>query len=504
MRALRILIVLSVASFLAACGPAQKPAVQGPPTGETPPSADEAREAPKRQISKAERQDFAAAAKRYQSYAAEARRSGGWTRNQCQSAAEAFKDVASTHQKISFDCYFNAGVAFEHCGMMPEAMNAYEEANSKARAVVGRECAPALVNMGKYAYAKGERDRAEELFRRAVSADPKNAEARNNLAVLLYERGRKGGGSSQFNDAIVQLRNALAIDSANMAAYTTLALIYFEIARDDRSKLDLAALVCKQAKEVSKSHAPIYNVSGLIWLKKRNVTRALEEFRKAVELDDALLEAHMNIGAITLSYRDYPSATRAFQRVIQRRPTDVEAMIGLAVALRGEKKIDAAEAMYKKIAAIDPRNSAVPFNLGLIYQDYKDSQEPTLLKARDHFNEFLARGGAGDKVNEARRRIKNIDDIIAANREAQKLQAEAERIGKVQEEQEKRAKEEEERQKKLDEQKKKDEAGKPGAGKPGAGKPGAGTDAAKPWAKPDAGKGAPTAPGKPADEKKPE
>ena len=488
MRATRILIALGVSTLIAACGPPQKAQVQGPPTGETPPGADEAREAPKRQISKAERQDFVAAAKRYQSYAAEAKRSGGWTRSQCQSAAESFKEVASSHQKISYDCYFNAGVAYEHCNMMPEAMNAYEEANSKARSVIGRECAPALVNMGKYAYARGERDRAEDLFRRAVSADPKNAEARNNFAVLLYERGRRGGGASH-SEAITQLRNALAIDSSSMAAYTTLALIYYDIARDDRSKLDLAALVCKQAKEVSKNHAPIYNVSGLIWLRKKNVTRALEEFRKAAELDDSLLEAHMNIGAITLSYRDYPSASRAFQKVLQRNPTNIEAMIGLAVALRGEKKIEEAVAMYKKISAIDPRHPAVPFNLGLIYQDYKDSQEPTLLKAKDYFNEFLARGGTTDKVNEARRRIKNIDDIIAANREAARLGAEAERIGKMQEEQEKRAKEEEERQKKLEEQKKKD------APPAAPGKPGAAKDAAKPWGKPA---------GKPANEKKPE
>jgi tetratricopeptide (TPR) repeat protein len=236
------------------------------------------------------------------------------------------------------------------------------------------------------------------------------------------------------------------VDSANMAAYTMLALIYYEVARDDRSKLDLAALVCKQAKEVSKTHAPIYNVSGLIWLKKKNVSRALEEFREAVKLDDNLLEAHMNIGAITLSYRDYASAQRAFQRVLQQRPTDVEAMIGMAVALRGERKIQESEAVYRKIATIDPRHPAVPFNLGLLYQDYKDSQEATLLRAKEYFNDFINRSSApSDKVGEARRRIKNIEDIIAANRDAARMQQESARQQKEQEEAERRAKQEEER-----------------------------------------------------------
>jgi tetratricopeptide (TPR) repeat protein len=445
MRTTRNLSTLALALTLAACGGPQTPAPQGPlPSATDGPAV---REAPKRQISKAERESLAGAVKKYQKYAAQAKQEGAWTKSHCNSAAEAFKDVASDHAKIAPDCYANAGAAYEHCGMTSEATDAYEEANRKGRALLNREFAPALVGLGRLAYRQGQLDKAEELFKRAIAADPKNAEARNNYAVALYEKGRKGGGSSVYNEAIVHLRNALAIDSANMVAYTTLALIYYEVARDDRSKLDLAALVCKQAKDVSKTHAPIYNISGLIWLKKKNVTRALEDFRKAVELDDALLEAHMNIGAITLSYRDYPSAMKAFQKVLARQPNNVEAMIGLAVALRGERKMDEAEALYKKIASIDPKNPAVPFNLGLIYQDYKDSQEPTLLKAKEYFNEFLARGGASDKVAEAKRRIKNIDDIIAANREAANLQREAERLQKQQEEQEKKAKEDEERKK---------------------------------------------------------
>ncbi|HEY3356316.1 MAG TPA: tetratricopeptide repeat protein [Polyangia bacterium] len=452
---MRNLIAIAVAAALAGCGSPQQPAPQGPlPSATEPP----AREAPKRQISKADRESFASAAKKYAKYAAEAKKDGGWTKGHCKGAAEAFKDVGSDHPKIAPDCYANAGAAYEHCGMIAEATDAYDEANRKARAVIQRDYAPALVGLGRIAYQKGELEKAEDLFRKAIAADPKNAEARNAFAVVLYEKGRKGAGSTAFNEGIVHLRNALAIDSANMTAYTTLALIYYEIARDDRSKLDLAALVCKQAKDVSKTHAPIYNISGLIWLKKKNVTRALEDFRKAVELDDALLEAHMNIGAITLSYRDYPSAMRAFQKVLARRQNDVEAMVGLAVALRGEKKMDEAEALYKKIAAVDPKNPAVPFNLGLLYQDYKDSQEPTLLKAKAFFSDFLARGGAADKVTEAKRRIKNIDDIIAANKEAAALQRDAERLQKQQEEQDRKAKEDEERQKKQD-------AAKPAAAK---------------------------------------
>jgi tetratricopeptide (TPR) repeat protein len=457
MRKLKNVVTLVAASFalwgIAACGGPQTPAPAGPPTGGT---GEDVKEAPKRQISKAEAQDFAGAVKKYNAYAAAAKKSGGWSKGDCQSAAEAFKDVAGSHPKISYDCLFNAGVAYDHCGMTAEAMSAYEAANNKARSVISREYAPALVNMGRVHWQKGDHDRGEDHFRRAVAADPKNADARNALAVALYEKAKKSGSNKYYEDAIGELRRALAVDVSNMGAYTTLALIYYEIARDDRSKLDLAALVCKQAKDISSTHAPIYNISGLIWLKKKNVTRALEDFRKAVQYDDKLLEAHMNIGAITLSYRDYASAETSFRKVIAKRPNDVDALIGVAVALRGKRQFDQAEAIFRQVGQLDPKNPAVPFNLGLIYQDYKDYQEPTLLKAKAFYNDFLNKPGApSDKIAEAKRRIKNIDEIIAANIEAAKLQREAAANQKLQEEQERKAKEEEERQKKLEEEKKK-------------------------------------------------
>jgi tetratricopeptide (TPR) repeat protein len=453
MNKLSLVVTLFALAGIAACGGPQTPAPAGPPTGA---AGDEVKEAPKRQITKAEAQDFASATKKYASMAAAAKKGGGWSKGDCKSAAESFKDVAGTHPKISYDCLFNAGVSYDHCGMTSEALSAYEAANNKARSVIGREYAPALVNMGRQFWLKGDHDRGEDHFRRAVAADPKNADARNALAVSLYEKAKKGGSSKHYEDAIGELRRALAVDVSNMGAYTTLALIYYEIARDDRSKLDLAALVCKQAKDISSTHAPIYNISGLIWLKKKNVTRALEDFRKAVQYDDNLLEAHLNIGAITLSYRDYGSAETSFRKVLAKRPNDLDALIGVGVALRGKRQFDQAEAIFRQVGQADPKNPAVPFNLGLIYQDYKDYQEPTLLKAKAFYNDFLNKPGApADKVAEAKRRIKNIDEIIAANVEAVKLQAEAAKNQKLQEEQEKKAKEEEERQKKLDEEKKK-------------------------------------------------
>src|SRR5262249_56964994 len=134
----------------------------------------------------------------------------------------------------------------------------------------------------------------------------------------------------------------------------------YDLAGNDRSKLEMADTVITQAKGISDKYAPMWNASGLIALKKKNVTRALRDFRKAVELDPNFVEAHLNIGAITLSFRDYTSAEQSFKAVLKQEPKNIDAVIGLGVALRGQRKIKEPEEQYHSAAKIDPRTCAAP------------------------------------------------------------------------------------------------------------------------------------------------
>src|SRR5262249_10565091 len=157
-----------------------------------------------------------------------------------------------------------------------------------------------------------------------------------------------------------------AVDGDSMPAYGLLALIYYTVAESDRSKLDLAELVCTQAKGVNDKYAPIYNTLGLIKLRKKNVTGALTEFRRAAELEPTYVEAQLNIGASTLSARDYVTAEKAFKAALDANPKQVQqlfdATMGMGVSARGQKRFDDAIQWYQKAKAIDPHNCSVIYN----------------------------------------------------------------------------------------------------------------------------------------------
>lgn len=361
----------------------------------------------------------------------------------CTDAAEDF--IKFGKKKKLPEAAFNGGVLYENCGDTARAQDAYREALK-----IDANFAPAQVNLGEAYYRAGNMDGAQQAFEAALRVDAKNVQAYNDLALVLVDQALKttdpATRKAAFEKAVGQLRRALAVDADSMPAYSLLALVYYTIAESDRSKLDLAALVCDQAKKVNDSYAPIYNTLGLIDLRRKNVTSALQEFRKAAELEPRYVEAQLNIGAITLSARDYASAEQAFKAALDAQPTDkqqlFQATMGMGVALRGLDKFDDAEQWYTKAKEVDPQACAVSYNLGVLYQDYKQaSDNSNLNKAKGYFNEFTACGQGGKassaKLADATRRIKDVDDYFTALAEAKKMEEEAEALQKQAEAQQK-------------------------------------------------------------------
>jgi tetratricopeptide (TPR) repeat protein len=487
----------------------------------------------KRALTEDQRADFEKAMQRY----ASAKKSGGLSGSECSNVSDAFKSVADSNPGLS-EARFNQGAVLAECGREEDAERVWRGMSNSG---------PALTNLGYAAWKRGERGEAESDFNKAIQVDPLHTvEALNNLAQILRDKARHASSPDEkkqyVSQAVSKLRTALALDSNNLEAFSTLAFIYY-----DMNMLEMAKLVGNQAvakadeiatgkfaeekveeaaegkagkgkkakkekkegggddseggklaKEVNvheegtgvtadmkRNLAVVYNTLGLVELKKKNISPAIGQFKKAVEMNPKLAEARLNLAVLSLNNRDYNTAEENFRKVLEIQPKNYEAAIGLGVALRGNKKIDEAEAQYSSAEKLDPSNPWSYFNLGLLYQDYKDGQKPSLHKAQDYYRQFL--GHTNDKTpesykKEAEKRIKDIDEIYVALDEAAKMQAEAEEMQKKAEEQ----------QKQMEEQMKKQEADEAAAAAKAkeAGDKGAGDKGAAP-----AAPGGPTAPG---------
>ena len=346
----------------------------------------------------------------------------GWNASRCEEVAEAFKEAASQNQGGRFpEAWFNAGLAFAKCRQtFDQAVGMWNKALE-----VQENYAPARVQIGLLAQRRGDTGAAFAAYQRAIQGDAQSVEAYVNLAILQRQRAQ----GNDLQEAQSNLRRALAVDSQYVPAFNQLALLYLDDAERSPQMLRLASIVCKQATTIDPNYAPVYNTWGLIKVKEGNIIGALSNFERAFTLSGRFFEAYMNFGSITLSFRGYEDARKAFAKAKALNSKSYEARIGLGVALRGLDQIEQAEAEYNGAKEIDAQRPDAFFNLGLLYQDYKGGTIPDMQKAKGYFGEFLSRAGGrqaySTMTEQAQRRTKNIDDAVAALREAEQIQRQA-------------------------------------------------------------------------------
>ena len=124
---------------------------------------------------------------------------------------------------------------------------------------------------------------------------------------------------------------------------------------------------------------------------------------------------------------------------MQLQPKNFEAAIGLGVALRGNKKIDEAEAQYNSPrSSIPSQRRPATSTSGCSTRTTRTARSRRCTRRRTTTASSWATPPADARIlkREAEKRIKDIDEIYVALDEAAKMQAEAEAMqGKAEEQQ---------------------------------------------------------------------
>lgn len=427
--------MLSVVAFTllcaTACGGAspstKKEMTEVAANAEPPPQVPDLVEAkganvPDRAVSTEAKADFGQAVAYFQE-----QEKAAWKSDTCQIAADKFQSIASDHDKL-VEAWFNAGVAYQKCGMNKEAEGMYKKAIG-----INPAHAPSLANLGEIYYRGGNDTVGRQYFEQAIKADAQVTAARNNLAWVLYTKIHRAASDAERkkyeDDALGNLSRVLAVDNDNIVAYTIMALIFMEGFEKNKSRLDMANLLLEEGKKRNDKFAPLYNARGLYYLKKANVGKALEQFRQAVSLDGDFVEARMNLAQIVLSFRKYEEAEQNFRHVLKLQSKNYEATNGLGVALRGLKKIDDAERSYNDAIQISAERGDAYYNLGLLWKDFRTNDadmgknKAAYRKAKDYFQRYLAKSDAvGERRQDAQDNIEDCDKYVTALEQAIQLQ----------------------------------------------------------------------------------
>lgn len=381
----------------------------------------------------------------------------GWNSGRCEEAEEKFEAAVDAQGGAFAEAQYMMGLSRARCGDDRAARGHYERAVSASENYCPASVALILMDHGDN--PREARPKYEALIR----ANGQCTEAYVNLARI-----QAAAGGEQVDEAIQNLRRALAVESQYLPAFNELALIYYRRGGDPRTRsaLDLAEIVCRQAELINNRYAPIYNTWGLVKMRRGDLIEALRFFERAIQLDGSLFEAQMNFGQITNSFRGYEDAKRAFTRAVELQPRNYDAIVGLGAALRGLGQIQEAAAQYNRARELDANRPEAYYNLALLHHDYMSGNIPDLNRAKELFQQFLQKAGESPRYAEPRElvtrrcreaptqgrgrgrrrrsirqrqcrpgRIQLIDETIAAIREGEAMQREVEEMQRQQQQQ---------------------------------------------------------------------
>ena len=266
-------------------------------------------------------------------------------------------------------------------------------------------------NLGVLLADKGDLKAAEEELARAAKAAPNAEDVSVALAELRRRQADPGGAidalepfvkqnpgakvapivlvaalreGGKVKEAIEQGQRVLVYHSSDPYALSELALANLEL-----GEVDTAELLVEEALKADDKSAVAERTAGLISLKKGDDAVAFKHFQRASELDPKDTTARLNAGTVLLQAGVYDKAAQEFRAVLAVEPDGTDATLGLAAARRGQGKRDdqsgylEAEKLLLGLLAREPKNVDATFNLAILYTDYlKRPSEATPLLQR--------------------------------------------------------------------------------------------------------------------------
>jgi tetratricopeptide (TPR) repeat protein len=196
-------------------------------------------------------------------------------------------------------------------------------------------------NLGQVYSNKGMYDKAIVQFKEALAIDPNYAKVHNNIGLVYYTKG-------EFDEANEQFKKALAINPNLAEAYNNIGLVYYA-----KGMFDEAIVQGEKALAIDPNYANAHNNIGLVYYKKGMFDEAIAQFAKTLAINPHLAEPHNNMG---LAY-------------------DAKGMFDEAIV------------QFEKALAINPNHAGTHNNMGRVYY-----QKGNYIVAKDHFDKALKLG----------------------------------------------------------------------------------------------------------------
>jgi cellulose synthase operon protein C len=227
---------------------------------------------------------------------------------------------------------------------------------------------PQLMTVAGEAYlAIGDIPKAAQYFAQTTALDPKNAAARTRLGQVRFAEGDNEG-------AIRDLEAASAMDPNVSPA--DLALIANLLRQ---KQLDQALAAVGQLEKKQPNSPLVQNLRGIVYLSKRDIGAARENFERALQIQPNYLPAIGNLAQLDRLEKKPDLARKRYDAVLEKDPKNEQALLGLTNLLQslgGDP--NEIESLLKKAMTANPQSINVRVALVTFYAQRGDGKQALL------------------------------------------------------------------------------------------------------------------------------
>ena len=178
-----------------------------------------------------------------------------------------------------------------------------------------------------------------------------------DLAQVHVTLGILANGTGQYENAVAELKLALAAEPANADAFRELGRAYEFLGNQAEAESVLKAAVTARPGDWS-----VYNALGSYYFRQRRPADAVTQFERVVQLTPDNVRGFSNLGGAYAQQRDWDRAFAAFEKATTLNPT-ATTWSNLATTLFRKAQFTEAAAGFERAVELGAKNHQVWFNL---------------------------------------------------------------------------------------------------------------------------------------------
>src|SRR5262245_54133369 len=194
------------------------------------------------------------------------------------------------------------------------------------------------------AVVQNEREKALDIARKAVEADPKSAAA---LIALSYAQQ----ANFDLDGALDSLNQAVQVRPDNALAWARLSELHLSFAR-----LGEALEAAQKAVALDPNLARTQMVLGFAYLTQVNITESKRAFERAIDFDQAAYLSRLGLGLAKIREGELAEGRREIEIATSLDPNNSLVRSYLGKAYYEEKRIPLDEREYKIAKELDPND----------------------------------------------------------------------------------------------------------------------------------------------------